>query len=335
MKVLLSNKRMSPTNRDYTIDVLKCFAALLITYSHMELQFGKFSALATGGSFGDCLFFFCSGYTLLLSSKQVNFFNWYKNRINRIYPAVFAWAFISYYIFDADWNMGHVLRGIGFFVTCIMLFYIPFYPLRKLKQSHLLAIAALVYMAVWGAYFVIDRTNIDTMYNWTWSMYFLPMLMGAIMGKTKKEGTVYRLKNLNTFWSIVLLVVSAAMYYVLMYFTNAGSALEDLRPLIILPQLGVVFGLYRLCSSKLAERLYNKSLSHTFMMFVGGICLEIYLVQPKLLAAFPMTEIFPLNILVMYVLIIACAYGLKVLSRIWAQTFKDDNYNWKEIIKLY
>ena len=182
---------------------------------------------------------------------------------------------------------------------------------------------------------MIDRTDVGTMYNWTWSMYFLPMLMGAMMGKAKKEGSNYCMMNLSSLWSFVLLVVTAVAYYVLMYFTSLGSAFEDLRPLIILPQLGVVFGFYRLCSSKIAERMYGKRWSHAFIMFVGGICLEIYLVQPKLLVTFPMTEIFPLNILVIYVMIIACAYVLKVLSRIWAQTFNDDNYNWKEIIKLY
>lgn len=321
--------------RDYSIDVLKCLAALIITWSHMELQFGRFSILATGGSFGDCLFFFCSGYTLLLSSKNVNFLNWYKNRINRIYPTVFAWAAVAYMLLGANWNMGKVLSGVAFFVTCIMLFYIPFYPLRKLKQTHLFAIGLAVYVAVWCGYFLIDRTDKGAMYKWLWSMYFLPMLMGAMMGKAKKEGASYCIMNLGLMWSFVLLIVSSAAYYVLMYFTNLYSELENLRPLIILPQLGVVFGFYRLCCSKLAERLYCKRWSHAFIMFVGGICLEIYLVQPRLLTAFPMTELFPFNILVMYIMIIACAYVLKVLSRIWAQTFKEDNYNWKEIIKLY
>lgn len=59
--------------RDYSIDVLKCLAALLITYSHLEPLFGKYAILATGGSFGDCLFFFCSGYTLLLSQRKESF----------------------------------------------------------------------------------------------------------------------------------------------------------------------------------------------------------------------------------------------------------------------
>lgn len=35
--------------RDISIDVLKFFAVLLITNSHMELLYGKYSMLATGG----------------------------------------------------------------------------------------------------------------------------------------------------------------------------------------------------------------------------------------------------------------------------------------------
>lgn len=52
--------------RNIGIDILKFFAALLITNSHMELLYGKYSILATGGAIGDVLFFFCSGFTLFL-----------------------------------------------------------------------------------------------------------------------------------------------------------------------------------------------------------------------------------------------------------------------------
>ena len=78
--------------RDTSIDILKCIAAIIITNSHMDLLYGKYVVLATGGAIGDALFFFCSGYTLFLG-RNSDFFNWYKRRINRIYPTIFAWAF--------------------------------------------------------------------------------------------------------------------------------------------------------------------------------------------------------------------------------------------------
>lgn len=41
--------------RDISIDILKFIAALIITNSHMELLYGKYGALATGGAIGDVL----------------------------------------------------------------------------------------------------------------------------------------------------------------------------------------------------------------------------------------------------------------------------------------
>ena len=67
---------------------------------------------------------------------------------------------------------------------------------------------------------------------------------------------------------------------------------------------------------------------------VGGLCLEIYLVQYALFTD-KMNSIFPLNLLIMYLIIIAAAYVLRCLSRLWKQTFSEGNYNWKEIISPY
>lgn len=94
--------------RDISIDILKFFAVLAITNSHMELLYGKYSMLATGGAIGDVLFFFASGFTLFLGTDR-RFDNYYKRRINRIYPTVFAWALISCLLFDRKNNFVDIL----------------------------------------------------------------------------------------------------------------------------------------------------------------------------------------------------------------------------------
>lgn len=68
----------------------------------------KFSALATGGAIGDVFFFFCSGFTLFLS-KQRRFDNYYKRRINRIYPTVFMWALLASVLFNNKDNMQEII----------------------------------------------------------------------------------------------------------------------------------------------------------------------------------------------------------------------------------
>ena len=58
--------------RDISIDILKCIAAIMITNSHMDILYGDYSYLATGGAIGDALFFFCSGYTLFLGRDMIS-----------------------------------------------------------------------------------------------------------------------------------------------------------------------------------------------------------------------------------------------------------------------
>lgn len=85
--------------RNPSIDILKFFAALLITNSHMGMLYpDSLVKLSTGGAIGDVLFFFCSGFTLFLG-RGGDFFNWYKRRINRIYPTVLMWAAIMAFVF--------------------------------------------------------------------------------------------------------------------------------------------------------------------------------------------------------------------------------------------
>ena len=64
-------------HRNVGIDILKFFAVILVTNSHMDLLYGRWSILATGVAIGDALFFFCSGFTLFLGQKR-RFDNYYQ-----------------------------------------------------------------------------------------------------------------------------------------------------------------------------------------------------------------------------------------------------------------
>ena len=57
---------MVKKERDIAIDIVKFFAVLLIINSHADMMYPQMKILATGGAIGDCLFLFCSGFTLLI-----------------------------------------------------------------------------------------------------------------------------------------------------------------------------------------------------------------------------------------------------------------------------
>ena len=97
MSIMDNNQVLKSTVRNTGIDWLKVLAVFLVMNSHMQICYPKYGFLASGGAIGDALFFFASGFTLFLG-RTMRFDNWYKRRINRIYPSIIATAIITWAI---------------------------------------------------------------------------------------------------------------------------------------------------------------------------------------------------------------------------------------------
>lgn len=317
-------------SRDISIDILKFIAAISITNSHMELLYGKYSMLATGGAIGDVLFFFCSGFTLFLGSMG-RFDNWYKRRINRIYPTVFAWAIISAFALNLQNNMKYtIIHGGGWFITCIMIYYVIIWFVRRFMAQKLwlvFSVASFV-IAVW--YLLLDHRLDWGMYGATyfkWGYYFLFMLLGAMIGDSQAK-----LEFL--FWTdLSKLFLCVVAYYAIIIGASRNAILSQWQIVSLLPLLGITYYFYRLCNSSLLKRCYENRYVGWCVKFIGGLCLEIYIVQGVLLH-YAMSSIFPFNIPVMFLLIFVAAYLLRCGARIFSQTFKDGPYDWKAVFKM-
>ena len=321
--------------RDYSVDVLKCLAAILITWSHMEPAFGggKYSVLCTGGSFGDSLFFFCSGYTLFIGKDSMGFFNWYKKRIRRIYPTVFTWALIMAILLDQKNDMTTVICGNGyFFIPCIMIFYLFLYPIKQYLNKHLVLTIISVYCILVSSYFMINISDTDISYAWTFSMFFLVMLCGAMVGKIKSETKKDTLLP-NSMLPIITLFTSVISYYILMYVENAHIVPDFIVVINIITMLLFSVSIYEVCNHSVTY--VNGRILKTIIMIIGSLCLEIYLVQPPIINRIPMSDFFPINLIVLPLVILLIAYVLNCLSKVWGQTFSEGCYDLKKIIKLF
>ena len=316
--------------RNVSIDILKCLAAILITNSHMGLLYGKYSVLATGGAIGDVLFFFCSGFTLFLG-RMGRFDNWYKRRINRIYPTVFACAILtSFTLCNEDDMKSIILYGGGWFVSCIMIYYIVLYFVRRYFIDHLKGLSVGILLACAAWMFLVDLPSDFNMYGNTffkWFHYFLFMLMGAAMGMQQKS------YNYVFGTDLAKLLLSVFAFYGLCFFRDMPEY-NKLHFFTIIPLLSTTFYFYKLCNSRLMIRWYNNRYVGGLIRFVGGLCLEIYLIQSYLFTD-KMNGIFPLNIPVMFVIIVLAAYILRCFSRIFAQTFKSEDYDWRAVFKPF
>lgn len=71
---------------------LRAIAAVMITNSHYA-DIWPISAMAFGGHFGNCIYFFLSGFCLY--KIKDSFPKWYLKRIIRVYPAVWIASLIN------------------------------------------------------------------------------------------------------------------------------------------------------------------------------------------------------------------------------------------------
>lgn len=319
--------------RDKSIDILKCLAALIITWSHFEKPLGEYSMLATGGSFGDVLFFFCSGYTLFLGRKQ-GFFNYYKRRIQRIYPTIFSWALISCLCFGANSNICEILiNGGGWFVSCIMIYYVLIWFIREYALNHVLSLIGCVFLLTILVYFIFGTGNANgSMYYssyFKWIPYFMYMLLGAFYGvkHVERPNVVYK----RPFLYFLLLCICVFLYYAFFSFYTEDGFLNAIQLLTLFPLFGFCVISYRLCNSSLVSKLFSNKTGNFIIRLIGGLCLEIYLVQFALITD-SYNSFFPFNIILIFFEIIIFAYLLRCISRLWSQTFKDGDYDWLSII---
>lgn len=327
--------------RDTSIDILKCIAAVVVLNSHMELLYGEYAYLATGGAIGDALFFFCSGFTLFLG-RSAGFFNWYKRRINRIYPTVFATVILACLLDKGGWNhkglTDVLINGGGWFVTCIMIYYAVLWFVKTYAVNYLRAVFCFAFVCVLLWYFTLgiddERNNMYGACYFKWVHYFIYMLLGAVVGlkKVRAAESVVRVPSFGVTFAKLLVCVVA--FYGLCWFKNKNGIYDYVQMMSIVPLMGVVYCFYQLCNTTAARRLYDKLIGGFLVRLVGGLCLEIYLVQGMVFSD-KLNFMFPLNIPIFFVFVVVAAYLLRCFARIWSQTFKDGDYDWKSVVRLY
>lgn len=168
--------------RNVAIDFVKVIATLLVLNSHMGICYGEYSALATGGGLGDALFFFVSGFTLFLG-KKVNFVDWYKRRLGRIYPTVIAVALVSCLIFGNQENFIQVMSAENYwFLQCILICYILMYPIVRydLSIKVCLSIFVVIFIIAYFFFYQLDGQLFYGVNNtFRWLVYFCIMLLGG------------------------------------------------------------------------------------------------------------------------------------------------------------
>ena len=166
------------------INLMKAVASCLVANSHFD-GIWPISALATGGSLGNCLFFAASGF--LLGNIKQDFVPWYLKKLVRIYPAVWIATTISL-LFRSGISTGHLAGEYLFlfaywFLRAIVVLYIPFYFIMKGKLRERIPIVigcvAVFYFICYFAFMDIHIWTIEDDSCFKWIFYFAVFLLGG------------------------------------------------------------------------------------------------------------------------------------------------------------
>ena len=325
--VKMKNNSCQQKERNLSIELLKFIAVIVVINSHCDIMYGKYSFLATGGAIGDCLFFFASGFTIFLG-RAGRFDNWYKRRIQRIYPSLIALSLILPILGSAPMDVIKLISGGGaWFVSCIMLYYIPLYLIKTLfeKSPTLPFTTSIICILIW--YYFEDRHTFfmygDTYFKWL--HFFIFMLLGAYTGNG-----VIRLKT-NFAIDILGLAISILTFYGLSFAATTNDLFAQFQILTIIPLSGTVIFTYKLCKQEKVDTIMRTKCG-IVLRFIAGLCLEIYLIQAVFFTD-KLNHIFPLNLIIVFVEIITASYLLRCVSKIILQIFQKEDFNWKEVFR--
>lgn len=319
--------------RDFAIDIVKFLAVLLIINSHADIMYPKFKMLATGGAIGDCLFLFCSGFTLFWGGQK-SFGDYYKRRISRIYPSVLmSVLFVHLACMNPIFELKE-LAG-GSFIIAIMLYYVLLYFVRKYALNEinlillLVAVASIVVYAFWFPYkYDVSSKGIygiTTQYRWL--PYFAAMLLGAVIGMKRKD------LKYHAWWDFSKLMMCVVAFYFIQFVAKMYRPVAPLQVVTLFPLMGITVYFYKWCNCDGMKRLYQSKWGNAVIMIVGGLCLESYLIQ-QVLFTDKMNGIWPLNLVIIVFVVLFCSYVVRCMARWLAQTFRTENYEWKIIFSL-
>lgn len=264
---------------------------------------------------------------MLSSSVNNRFDQFYKRRINRIYPSVIAWTLIGSIIFETD--VEYHSWG-GWFVPCIMLYYVVLYLCNHyLKNQPFVWLAISLTICLSWYYFTSKTIGFYIFENkLSWGFYFFSFWLGSFVSYKRKE-----LKE-HSILDILMAIVLITMYFALNYIVKRYNLL-DFQWIIFVPLAIFPYYAFKIFKRPTFTKCYYSQYSGKMVRIVSGLCLEIFLVQLPLITD-KINFLFPLNLFIVFTLIVFVAYVIRTIGRLGVQTFNDSKgYSYKQVFKLY
>jgi hypothetical protein len=163
----------------------------------------------------------------------------------------------------------------------------------------------------------------------SWSKWLLFTLLGAIVGKSSQKAS-------SSVKYVIYLFACIALYYIIMLIGSRDGLYRELQIFSLIPLLFIPVWLFKVCNMKGIIEVSKSKYVGTAINVISTLTLEIYITQGVIFSIIgnKLNQIFPFNIVLVFLIITIIAYIVKTLGKIFLQTFSELPYDWKSIVTI-
>lgn len=276
---------MNTTRRQTDTTLMLFLATVLITLSHLD-PFVPDPRITTGGAIGNSLFFFLSGYGLAMSLNATgsdaslpSLLAYLRKRLLRLYPAVLivAGAMLVAGRIDitgiADFAAVFLWPTPFWFISAVVVFYIPVFYLARLKPAGIAMAMALLVIPYIFFYSQLDLSKfvVEGRDYFKWINYFGITLLGCLVARLK-------LTPRFSVFTVAGLLVSLLLFLVskLTVFKYDVGYMQFLFHVWMYP---IIYFSFQVFSSETVLQKIRATPVFPAIALLAGLTLEIYLTQ--------------------------------------------------------
>jgi len=315
--------------RIFAFDMLKLIAVLLILNSHFDSLYpDKLKILATGGIWGNTIFFVISGY---FTNINGSFFQYMKKKIVRLYPAVTIVTFVTL-VFHlrnirieniADIVTEFIWPTYYWFVGALVLFYLLIYLLERKKMitskfiffsAFLNGILLLYYeccipeKSVW----CIEKMGFDSLAGWI-KMFFFFYIFAMGYYLKKNDNICHKISRKG---SVCFTLFGGVGYIGYKLLLAKNYIPMNFQIFSVIFAYFLALGVICLALKLKKDAEYSGSgriIVKNIVTGLSALSLEVYLTQFTVIHFFEGYR-FPFNVIMTLLVCFGCAYLLQKVS---------------------
>lgn len=221
------------------------------------------------------------------------------------------------------------------FINCIFLYYFIFYFFERfIIHSDIIIRYSVLFLPILisiATALIMAKADGSIFHSdWHYVCHFSVMILGGL------TFTYFKNNTLTCRWyDWIGLILSFILYFAVM---SLGKGQTDwryyLQLVCLIPLHTFCWYCYKVCSGVWCKKLFSNATLKSPLLIVSALTLEIYIVQFAIITD-KFNNLFPLNILIVFFLICATAYALRVATNTFLQLLNKEPWNWQVIVRLY